>query len=57
MYVNVKMGPVETVPGIRGGETGVREVEEGNSRMIYLIYCQNLCKYYNVPTSSTVIKK
>jgi hypothetical protein len=38
------------------GEWG-REVEEGNSSMIYLIYCMNLCKCYNVHTPSTKIKK
>jgi hypothetical protein len=48
MYVNAKMIPGETVPGIRGG---------GNSSMIYLIHCKNFCKCYNVPPLSTTIKK
>jgi hypothetical protein len=26
-----------------------------NSSMIYLIYCKNLCKCYNVPSPSTTI--
>jgi hypothetical protein len=49
MYVNAKMIPVETVPGIRG-------VVE-NSSMMYLKHCNNLCKCYNVPTPSTTIIK
>jgi hypothetical protein len=28
----------------------------GNSSMIYLIYCKNLCKCYNVPPPSTIKK-
>jgi hypothetical protein len=55
MHVNTKMIPVETVPRIRGGEKG-KAVEVGNSSMIYLIHCKNLCKYYNVLTPSTTIK-
>jgi hypothetical protein len=52
MYVNVKMIPVETVPGIERG------VETMNSSMIYLIHCKKVCKYYNVPLpSTTIIKK
>jgi hypothetical protein len=45
MYVNAKIIPVET-----------GEVVEGNSSMIHLIHCKNLCKCYNVPVSS-IIKK
>jgi hypothetical protein len=41
MYINAKMIPVETVPGIRGGEMGERS-EEGNSSVIYLIHYKNL---------------
>jgi hypothetical protein len=48
IYVNAKMIPVETVLGMGG---------EGNSSMIYLIHCKNLCKCYNVPTPNTTIKK
>jgi hypothetical protein len=48
MYVNAKMKPIETVPGIRGGE--IKESSGGvNSSMVYLIHCKNLCKCYNVP--------
>jgi hypothetical protein len=36
MYVNAKMIPVETLPGIGGGGWR-REVEWVNSSMIYLI--------------------
>jgi hypothetical protein len=55
MYVNAKMIPVETVPEIREGRMGKRS-RGGNSCMMYLIHCKNLCKYYNVPTPSTTIK-
>jgi hypothetical protein len=56
MYVNAKMIPVETVPGIRGwGDE--KTVEGVISSMIYLIYYKNLCKYYNVPPPNTTIKK
>jgi hypothetical protein len=37
MYVNAKMMPVETVPGI--GEGRWRVVEEVKLNMIYLIHC------------------
>jgi hypothetical protein len=46
----------ETVPRIRGGGWG-RAVEEGNSRMINLIHCKNLCKCYNLPPPRETIKK
>jgi hypothetical protein len=56
MFVNAKVMPVETVPGIREG--GWQTAVEGvNSSMIYFIHCKNLCKCYNVPTPSTTIKK
>jgi hypothetical protein len=48
------MIPVETVPGIRGGE--MKEIRRGEFSMIYLIHCKNLCKCYIVPTHSTTIK-
>jgi hypothetical protein len=54
MYVNAKMIPVETVPGIRG--RGMKENSGVNSNMIYLIYCKNLCKCYSVSPLSTTIK-
>jgi acyl CoA:acetate/3-ketoacid CoA transferase beta subunit len=38
MYVNAKMIPVETVPGMGGSR---RAVEEVNSSVIYLIRCKN----------------
>jgi hypothetical protein len=34
-----------------------RAMEEGISRMMYLIHCKNLCKCYNAPIPSTTIKK
>jgi hypothetical protein len=48
MYVNGKMTPVETVPGMGQGAGGVKENGGGgNSSMIYLIYFKNLCKCHN----------
>jgi hypothetical protein len=48
-YVNAKMIPVETIPGIggrwikkRGGGGG------GKLSMIYLTHCKSLCKCHNV---------
>jgi hypothetical protein len=55
-FVHVKMTAVETVLGIRGGRVEERS-RGGNSSMIYLIHCKNLCICYNVPTPSTIIKK
>jgi hypothetical protein len=48
MYVNGKKRPVETIPGmVVEGE--IKENDEGvNLSMIYLIYCNNFCKYHNV---------
>jgi hypothetical protein len=52
MYVNVKMRPVDTVPGIGRGE--MKESSGGglNLSMIYFIHCKNLCKCYSVPPSA-----
>jgi hypothetical protein len=48
MYVNGKMRLVETIPGM--GEGGKRRMMKGaNSAILYLIYCRNFCKCYNVP--------
>jgi hypothetical protein len=56
MYVNAKMIPVESIPGMRGGRW--KRAEEGvNSSMIYLIHCKNFCKCHNVPSPSITIKK
>jgi hypothetical protein len=38
MYVNAKMIPVESVPGIRGGGWG----EQWREEIIYLIHSMNL---------------
>jgi hypothetical protein len=55
MYVDRKMLPVETVPGMGGGR--IKDNGGGvNSGMIYLIHCKNLCKCHNVPSPSTIIK-
>jgi hypothetical protein len=55
MYVNAKMRPVETVPGM--GEEGQRRMMEGvNSSVIYSIHCKNFCKCHNVPPPSITIK-
>jgi hypothetical protein len=56
VYVNAKMIPVETVPGIRGGGMGERS-RGGNSSMIYLIYCKHLCKCYGILTQHNNNKK
>jgi hypothetical protein len=56
MYVNVRIIPVETVPGIGVGGKRRRAAEGVNSSMIYLLHCKNLCKCYNVPPPSTTIK-
>jgi hypothetical protein len=56
MYVNAKMIPNEMVPGIREGEWK-RAVDAVNSSMIHLIHSQNLCKYPNVPSPSTMKTK
>jgi hypothetical protein len=32
-------------------------IEGMNSSIIYLIYCENLCKYHNAPPPSTAIKE
>jgi hypothetical protein len=57
MYVNAKMIPVETVPGVGGGK--MKETGRGgvNSNVIYLIHCKNLCKCHNVPPPSPEIKE
>jgi hypothetical protein len=56
MYVNGKMIPVETVPGMGGGE--YRSMVEGvKSSMIYLIYCKNLYKCHYVPLAQQLKKK
>jgi hypothetical protein len=42
MYPNGKMTSVKTTPGMEGMMEGM------NSTIIYLIYCKNICKCYNV---------
>jgi hypothetical protein len=51
MYVNGKMRIVETIPGMGGGGGWRRMMEGMNSSMIYLIYCKNFCKCYNIPAA------
>jgi hypothetical protein len=48
MYVNEKMISVETVPGMGNGRDK-GEYWRGILNIIYLIYCKNVCKFYNVP--------
>jgi hypothetical protein len=55
MYVNAKIILVEIVSGIRRGRMNERS-GGGNSSMVYLIHCKNLCKCYSVPQPSTTIK-
>jgi hypothetical protein len=54
MYVNEKMSPVETIPGIREGS--IRENDEGGEFKydlfdILLIHCKNFYKCHNVPSA------
>jgi hypothetical protein len=51
MYVNSKMIPVETVPGIGG-----RWDKGENWRGCNLIHYKNLCKCYHVSPPRTTIK-
>jgi hypothetical protein len=44
MYVNAKMRPLKTAPGIRRGRECGRIVNGEISSLIYLIHCKNLCK-------------
>jgi hypothetical protein len=53
MYVNGKMIPVLTVPGMGEMEGYKRMV---NSTMINLIYRKNFCRCHNVLPPSTKIK-
>jgi hypothetical protein len=56
MYVNGKITPVETIPGMGG----VRDKDNDggvNSSMISLIYYKKFCKCHNVPPPSTIYKK
>jgi hypothetical protein len=56
MYVNAKMIPIRTIPGM--GEEGIKENGGGvNLSMIYLIHFKNFCKCHNVPSPSTTIKE
>jgi hypothetical protein len=55
MYINGKMAPVRTSPGMR--EWGYSIVEGVNSNAIYLICCKSFCQGHNVSTPSTTIKK
>jgi hypothetical protein len=48
MYVNAKMIPGKTIPGMLGEKD--KSVEDGmNPCMIYLIHFKNFDKCYNVP--------
>jgi hypothetical protein len=56
MYVNGKMMPVETIPGMDGG-CKRRMVKGVNSSMIYMMHCKDICKYHNVPPTQQLKKK
>jgi hypothetical protein len=45
MYVNAKIRPVETIPGI-GGQR-IKENDGGDE--FTMIHCKNFCKCHNVP--------
>jgi hypothetical protein len=50
------MIPIESVPGTGGG--GMKESSRGGEiNMIYLIYCKNLCKCYNIQHNNNNKKK
>jgi hypothetical protein len=51
MYVNGKMRPTETIPGMTGGRI---KKERVNSTMIY---CKNFCKCHIVSPNTTIINK
>jgi hypothetical protein len=56
MYVNAKVIPVETVPGIEG--RGMKESSGGGEFKYDILDTLNRCKYSNVPSpSTTIIKK
>jgi hypothetical protein len=52
MYVNGKMRPVETIPGMGGG---IKE-NDGRGKFKYDIFEKNFCKCNNVPLPSATIK-
>jgi hypothetical protein len=54
MYINGKMRPVETIPGM--GERKQNVWVGVNPSMIYLIYYKNLYKCHSVHLPSTMIK-
>jgi hypothetical protein len=48
--------PLETIPEM-GVEWGIKENGGGGKfRIIYLMYCKNLCRCHNVPLPTTTIK-
>jgi hypothetical protein len=55
MYVNAKMIPVETVPGI-WKEDGTEQWRRGILVRYYLTHFKNLCKCYNVYPPNLTIK-
>jgi hypothetical protein len=55
MYVNAKLIPVETIPGMQGKKIKENSERVQQSSMIYLIHCKNFCKCNNVPPPSTTI--
>jgi hypothetical protein len=55
MYVNGKMTPVETIPGMGGR---VKESSgEGEFKYDTFIHCKKPCNCYSVPPPSTIKKK
>jgi hypothetical protein len=47
-YVNGKMGPAETIPGVGGGAIKVNDGQM-NSTIIYSMHGKNFCKCHKVP--------
>jgi hypothetical protein len=52
MYVNEKMRPADSIPGM--GEKGNGGMVEGVK--LTIIYCKNFCNYHNVLPCKTTIK-
>jgi hypothetical protein len=56
MYINGKMIPAETVPGME--EEAIKENSGmGEFKYEILIYCKKFCKCHNVPPPNTIKKR
>jgi hypothetical protein len=57
MYVNGKMIPIETIPGMGEGYIKRRMMEGVNSSMIHLTYCKNVSKCHTYLQHDKKFKK